>query len=692
MKFLCPNCKAKYRIGPEKMVGRQAAKIRCRKCEYLIQIAYRGNSEEFDVTATPPTVAPPPPGAAPARASKPSAGQPATATNPARARLGTGTLGSPLRDEGSGSKRPTAAIPGLPGLGSPKSTRGAALHSDAAAMPRRPLAPLPPPPPPPVPPIAGAALGAALPQPTIAPTPAGGTTTLGLGAVQLQPSLSAPASSPATPPRSPNSTQLGDQFRESVQAGGVVEDLPEEGWFVGVNGVPLGPIPLGDLRELAMAGHIDRRSLVWRDGQGEWRPLGKFPGLARVIDDGASPLATPSPEPMAAPAPQARANGARANGHMTTGHVATGHVATGHSATGFDVARADAGERPSAWGDLDDEDDADEQPTTVKGRVSVFPGPDALPASAPSPPQPSGGLPRNAANPFGVTSSVLAVPPPARPAVSAAPVGMESSGPGSSMSVTPEPAVDADVGMIRSPGRNRRYLIVVAIIIAFALGAFIATNLMRWSSATEKPDREGSSSEPSRLTAESEGEGRLARSAAEDPSRAGHVLPSLRNTERAPPDEASRMILGATVMPPTAVPQAPANSARPAAATSSLLVGLGVAEMPGPGLARVDDRAVGAGLDATAVQRTVRRYSPGVRQNCWQRALNAGAPDAPSSAKVSATITVDAAGHVQAVSVTGAPRGYPGLSRCIEGAVRSWQFPRSGGQTITNVPFMFVGR
>ena len=31
MKFLCPNCKAKYQIGPEKLVGRQVAKIRCRK-------------------------------------------------------------------------------------------------------------------------------------------------------------------------------------------------------------------------------------------------------------------------------------------------------------------------------------------------------------------------------------------------------------------------------------------------------------------------------------------------------------------------------------------------------------------------------------------------------------------------------------------------------------------------------------
>ena len=102
--------------------------------------------------------------------------------------------------------------------------------------------------------------------------------------------------------------------------------------------------------------------------------------------------------------------------------------------------------------------------------------------------------------------------------------------------------------------------------------------------------------------------------------------------------------------------------------------------------------AAGVGLDATAIQRTVRKYSPAVRQNCWQRALNARAPGVPSSAKVTATITVDSSGKVQSVTAAGAPRGYPGLAHCIEDAVRGWAFPRSMGETVTNVPFMFVGQ
>jgi hypothetical protein len=59
---------------------------------------------------------------------------------------------------------------------------------------------------------------------------------------------------------------------------------------------------------------------------------------------------------------------------------------------------------------------------------------------------------------------------------------------------------------------------------------------------------------------------------------------------------------------------------------------------------------------------------------------------------VSATITVDPSGRVQGVTVAGAPKGYPGLARCIESNVKGWQFPRSSAQTITNVPFMFVGK
>jgi predicted Zn finger-like uncharacterized protein len=663
MKFLCPNCKAKYRIGPEKMAGRQAAKIRCRKCEYLIQIAYRADSDEFDVTATPPTI--PPTNAAGPRPAKANVGQPAAGPGAARPRL------PPLgKEEGNASKKPTAAVPGLPGLGSAKSTRGAALLSDSTSLARRPLAPLPPPPTASPAGSGASAGGGSLSSGLTASVPA----VSAVSSVPVSGPLlsSVPAAAPASTRTGPTSTQLGDQFRESVQAG-AAEELPQEGWFVGVNGVPLGPIPLNDLRELAIAGHIDRRSLVWREGQAEWRPLGKFQGLARVIDDGA-PVPTPQPEPPApapAPAPSARPNG----------------TSNGHLATGFDVKRADAGERPSVWGDLDDEDDDDEQPTTVKGRVSVFPSSTGLPAptppaSLPPPPRPvtstfPAALPGSASGrPAGVTATVSAFHSVSPLAPSSAP-GPSAIGAGPSLRVTADPGLDPDASLMRSPNRARWSLIIAAVLFAFALGA-IVTYVLR-PSASSKHGK-------SAVSGDADGAG-----VAHVPGPAGVSAdesdldePALRGAGVPVAHErvshgASESIFGASV---AVVPEL-GSVAKPTASASKW----------GGNSPRVAPRAVrGRGLDETALQRTYRRYTPAVRQECWQRALDTRTRGVPSSARIVASISIDSSGRVRTATVAGAPRGYPGLGRCIERSLTTWQFPRSSGQTLADVPFLFTAQ
>src|SRR5690349_2150154 len=38
MKFLCPQCKAKYRIADEKLEQRASSKMKCRKCGHIIDI------------------------------------------------------------------------------------------------------------------------------------------------------------------------------------------------------------------------------------------------------------------------------------------------------------------------------------------------------------------------------------------------------------------------------------------------------------------------------------------------------------------------------------------------------------------------------------------------------------------------------------------------------------------------------
>jgi serine/threonine-protein kinase len=100
--------------------------------------------------------------------------------------------------------------------------------------------------------------------------------------------------------------------------------------------------------------------------------------------------------------------------------------------------------------------------------------------------------------------------------------------------------------------------------------------------------------------------------------------------------------------------------------------------------------ATGDGLDQAAVQRTIRSNSPAVRDDCWQRAVSSRAPGAPGSARVNVTITVAPSGDVRSVDSAGVPAAYPQLAGCIEAKVSAWRFPSARGETVVNVPFVFV--
>ena len=74
-----------------------------------------------------------------------------------------------------------------------------------------------------------------------------------------------------------------------------------EWYYASADGRRHGPLPAADLQALAAAGTIDARTLVWRDGQAQWRPLQDF-----AIELGLPALPPPLPAPVAAPAPPPR--------------------------------------------------------------------------------------------------------------------------------------------------------------------------------------------------------------------------------------------------------------------------------------------------------------------------------------------------------------------------------------------------
>ncbi len=74
-------------------------------------------------------------------------------------------------------------------------------------------------------------------------------------------------------------------------------------WYAAINGVPVGPIRIGELRRKASLGAVNDDSLVWQEGMEEWRPVKTVPELASLVREAASTgrvsLVTPEPPNVA---------------------------------------------------------------------------------------------------------------------------------------------------------------------------------------------------------------------------------------------------------------------------------------------------------------------------------------------------------------------------------------------------------
>ena len=70
-------------------------------------------------------------------------------------------------------------------------------------------------------------------------------------------------------------------------------------WYVAINGVPVGPIRIQEVRRKAALGAVTEDSLVWQEGLEEWRPVRAFTELASVVleaaTSGRTSLLTPAP-------------------------------------------------------------------------------------------------------------------------------------------------------------------------------------------------------------------------------------------------------------------------------------------------------------------------------------------------------------------------------------------------------------
>ncbi len=126
------------------------------------------------------------------------------------------------------------------------------------------------------------------------------------------------AAKPPPPKTERSGGALSGAFRNTVQRedeGSAPFDMadlaPGDDWYVAVNGVPVGPIRIAEVRRKAALGAVTEDSLVWQEGLDEWRPLKTFPDLAANVREAAASgrvsITPPPPDvrPSSPPPPRA---------------------------------------------------------------------------------------------------------------------------------------------------------------------------------------------------------------------------------------------------------------------------------------------------------------------------------------------------------------------------------------------------
>jgi predicted Zn finger-like uncharacterized protein len=113
------------------------------------------------------------------------------------------------------------------------------------------------------------------------------------------------AIAPGRPPAKPAApSALAGAFKSNVQREEEVstpfdmsELAPDDAWYVAINGVPVGPIKISEVRRKAALGAVTEDSLVWQEGQDEWRPARQLPDLAAIVREAASGRTSLTPPP-----------------------------------------------------------------------------------------------------------------------------------------------------------------------------------------------------------------------------------------------------------------------------------------------------------------------------------------------------------------------------------------------------------
>ncbi len=542
MKFFCDQCKAKYQIADEKVIGK-TVRMKCRKCGHIIEL--RAEVTESSVIAGPVPIAP------------------------------RSTLTGPTPD---GPSEPVAT---------------------------KPIAPRPPARPPPKP-------------------------------NALATSLTSTKPAAPKPERLPGGALAG-AFKTNVQheeEGSAPFDMadlaPGDDWYVAVNGVPVGPIRVAEVRRKAALGAVTEESLVWQEGLDEWRPLKSFPDLAASVREAAASgrisMTPPPPEGRQSSHPAPRTTSIRTGPASAVPSRAasmrplhTPPPAAARSNVVPFTARLATAER------LD-------EPTEI-GALQALTA-DARPAAIAVP-------------------APFAVPPAAAPAAPGPALAMVAPA-----SLAPSPPADG-----RARKQQPPWTVIAMIAASVAFGAVGGISLF-FKPAPQQVIIQAPAPVAAAVTAATATATALATA---EPA----PLASVQTTAPSP----ARGPSGGSHAP--AIPAPPGRSLD----LHSLTQGSSVAPGEEPGGENAAP-APGQCLSGGQVQQVIQAHQLALRRACWERN-----PTTRPTVNVSVQLTVGPDGSAQGVSATG---DEPSVAKCIETDVRNWRFPAMGCPQKTSIPFKFV--
>jgi predicted Zn finger-like uncharacterized protein len=438
----------------------------------------------------------------------------------------------------------------------------------------------------------------------------------------------------AKPAARDRSGALAGAFKSNVQRDDEtsapidMSDLsPNDEWYVAINGVPVGPIRIAEIRRKAALGGVTEESLAWQEGLDEWRQVRSFPELAAIVREA----------------------------------IASGRGSLAPAAPGR--------------GSIPPPPRAPARPTPASPPRAPLPPPRSPLAPPPGAAARSNVVPitsRLATAEKFESAEPLVVPDPfASPLLAPSPVATPAPPPGDRVAPASPMSLAAPIPLATDP-RSRRGtpwipIAMVAASAAFGITLALVVFLRPAPAPVPVVVQVPGAPVPAAPTAPV-----VATAAATDSSQPP-VAPAPTRVAMAP-----RAAAASPASPPAAAPPAPTRGPLDLhSLTQNQTAVAPTDDLPGDA-----PRAPGQCFSAGQVQQFVSNHLSAIQRVCWERN-----PTNRPAVNVNVNFTVDPDGSVQGVSAAG---DEPSIAKCIENEVHAWHFPGMGCSQKMNVPFHFV--